>query len=56
MKNLQAYFFALMAVLTITLSSCDVIGDIFKAGMWASVIIIVLVILLILWLFRKIRR
>ncbi|WP_197088575.1 hypothetical protein [Rufibacter radiotolerans] len=56
MKNLQAYFVALMAVLTMTLSSCDIVGDIFEAGMWTSVIIIVLVILLILWLFRKIRR
>ncbi|GGK76938.1 hypothetical protein ACD591_05695 [Rufibacter glacialis] len=56
MKNLQAYFFALMLVLTLTFSSCDVIGDIFQAGMWTAVIIIVLVILLITWLFRKIRR
>ncbi|WP_183906757.1 hypothetical protein [Rufibacter immobilis] len=56
MKNLQAYFFALMAIVTLSLSSCDVIGDIFKAGMWASVIIIVLVVLLVLWLLRKIRR
>lgn len=55
MKNLQGYFFALMAVLTLTLSSCELVGDIFEAGMWAAVIIIVLIILLILWIYRKIR-
>lgn len=56
MKNLQAYFFAFMLILTMTLSSCDVIGDIFQAGMWTAVIIIVIVIALIMWLLRKIRR
>jgi hypothetical protein len=56
MKNLQAYFFTLMLVMTATLSSCELVGDIFEAGMWATVIIIVLVVLLILWLLRKIRR
>ncbi|WP_205500243.1 hypothetical protein [Rufibacter psychrotolerans] len=56
MKNLQAYFFSLMLVLTLSLSSCDVIGGIFKAGMWTAVIIIVIVVLLILWLLRRIRR
>ncbi|ALI98608.1 hypothetical protein [Rufibacter tibetensis] len=55
MKNLQAYFFAFMLVLTMTVSSCDVIGDIFQAGMWTAVIVIVLVIVLVLWLLRKIR-
>ncbi|MBC3540967.1 hypothetical protein ACFSC6_06870 [Rufibacter sediminis] len=56
MKNLQAYFFAFMLLITVTLSSCEMIGDIFKAGMWTAVIIIVLVIFLIMWLLRKIRR
>ncbi|RNI28792.1 hypothetical protein [Rufibacter latericius] len=55
MKNLQAYFFSFMLLLTMTLSSCDVIGDIFQAGMWTAVIIIVIVIALIMWLLRKIR-
>ena len=56
MKNLQAYFFAFMLMITMTLSSCDVIGDIFQAGMWTAVIIIVIVIALVMWLLRKIRR
>jgi Ni,Fe-hydrogenase I cytochrome b subunit len=56
MKNLQAYFFAFMLMITMTLSGCDVIGDIFQAGMWTAVIIIVIVIALVMWLLRKIRR
>ena len=55
MKNLKAYFAALLVMLTLTLSSCEVIGDIFKAGMWTAVILIVIVVLLIMWLFRAIR-
>ncbi len=45
-----------MLIMTVTLSGCDLIGDIFQAGMWAAVIIIVLVIALVMWLLRKIRR
>ncbi|MGV3538509.1 MAG: hypothetical protein ACO1OQ_01785 [Rufibacter sp.] len=56
MKNLQGYFFALMLLLTLSLSSCELVGDIFEAGMWTALIIIVLIIFLITWLFRKIRR
>lgn len=43
-------------LLATTLSSCELVGDIFKAGMWTAVIIIVLIVLLIGWLFRKLRR
>ncbi|MFC6997019.1 hypothetical protein [Rufibacter roseus] len=56
MKNLQGYFFALMMVMMVMMSSCDLIGGIFKAGMWTALILIILVVLLVVWLFRKIRR
>ncbi|MFC5271260.1 hypothetical protein [Adhaeribacter terreus] len=55
MKDLKAYFVALLVLLTFTLSSCELIGDIFKAGMWTAVILIVIVILIIMWLLRMIR-
>ena len=45
----------LLVLLTLTLSSCELVGDIFEAGMWTAVIIIVLVVLLIGWLVRKFR-
>lgn len=38
------------------LSSCEALGDIFKAGMWLGVIVVVLIIALVLWLIRKMRR
>ncbi|MFL5787550.1 MAG: phosphatidate cytidylyltransferase [Flavisolibacter sp.] len=45
-SNLWLYAVAL----AITLSSCQVVGGIFKAGVWVGIVIVVLVILLILWL------
>jgi hypothetical protein len=56
MKNIRVYFSLLFVLLAVSLSSCDVIGDIFEAGMWSALIIIVLIILLVTWLFRKLRR
>ena len=41
---------------TSLLSSCQAIADIFKAGMWVGVIVVVLVIALVLWLIGKMRR
>jgi hypothetical protein len=55
MKNLRAYFSAILILLVFTLSSCEVIGDIFKAGMWTAVIGIVIVVLIIMWILRAIR-
>jgi hypothetical protein len=40
----------------VLLSSCEMIGDIFKAGVYIGVFIVVIVIVLVLWLIRKIRR
>ncbi len=46
----------LMVVLTFTLSSCEAIGGIFKAGVWFGVIGIVVVIAIIFWLINKARK
>ncbi|GAB3538716.1 hypothetical protein GCM10027443_34230 [Pontibacter brevis] len=53
MKNIRVYFMTLLILLTFTLSSCEVIGDIFKAGMWTALIIIVIIVLIVVWIFRK---
>lgn len=37
-------------------SSCQAIGDVFKAGMWVGVIVVVLIIALVLWLIGRARR
>ncbi|MCX2741984.1 hypothetical protein [Pontibacter anaerobius] len=56
MKNIRAYVMTLLVLLTFTMSSCELVGDIFEAGMWTALIIIVLIVVLISWLFRKFRR
>lgn len=46
----------LVTLLLTTLTSCEVIGDIFKAGMFVGVFVIVLIVVLLLWIIRKVRR
>ncbi len=54
MKKLS--FLPIIAVLSVllSLSSCELIGDIFKAGVWVGIIIVVVIIAIVLWLIRKI--
>ena len=52
-KSILATFFVAAAFL---LSSCEAIGDIFKAGMWVGVIVVVLIVALVLWLIGKMRK
>ena len=56
MKNFRLYFISLLVLLSATMSSCEVIGDIFQAGMWTAVIIVLLIVLIVGWLISKMRR
>jgi hypothetical protein len=47
-KNSSLWLCALAIAMTI--SSCSVIGGIFKAGMWVGILVVVAIIGLILWL------
>lgn len=42
-----------VAIICSTLSSCELIGGIFKAGIWTGVIAIVVVVAIIIWLLSK---
>jgi hypothetical protein len=55
-KMRQLQFFNIMAIIMLvaSLSSCQVIGDIFRAGVWVGIIVVVLVIAAVFWLFRRI--
>ncbi|HYC29594.1 MAG TPA: phosphatidate cytidylyltransferase [Chitinophagaceae bacterium] len=53
-KNALIYGSLILALAS--LSSCEVIGGIFKAGIWVGVIIVVAIIALILWLVGRGRR
>jgi len=44
------------AFILFSFSSCQAIGDIFKAGMWVGVIVVVVIVALVLWLIGKARK
>ena len=49
--------FALCALLLVTplvLTSCTIVEDIFKAGVWVGVLLVIGVIVLLVWLVSKI--
>jgi hypothetical protein len=50
--TLNVGLFAMIA----SFSSCELVGDIFSAGMWVGVLIVVAVIALIIWLVGRGRR
>jgi hypothetical protein len=43
-------------MLMLTLNSCEVIGDIFSAGVYTGIIVVVLVIIVIIWLISKLGK
>lgn len=48
--------YTLTALLAITLlSSCELVGDIFKAGAYTGIIIVVIIIAVVIWLVSKFR-
>ena len=53
MQKLFLFYFILIVT---TLSSCEVIGDIFEVGVWVGVIIVVAVIALIWWIVSRFRK
>lgn len=54
MKKIFSHI-ALVLVLAVMLSSCDVIGGIFEAGFYTAIILLVIVVVLVVWLLRKFR-
>lgn len=53
MKNLPLSQLLIFALLATTLTGCELVGDIFEAGIWVGVIVVVLVIVFIFWIIRK---
>lgn len=52
--NILALIYTLLITFSVfSLTSCQAIGDIFKAGMWFGVIGVVLVVVLIVWIIGK---
>ncbi len=53
MKNFISPNVIIFTFLLLTMTSCEIIGGIFKAGVWVGIFIVVAVIVIIFWLFRK---
>jgi len=53
MKNLRLSQLLIFAIMAFTLTGCELIGDIFAAGIWVGVIGVVLVVILVFWIIRK---
>ena len=45
--------FTLLVISTMMLAGCELVGDIFQAGVWMGVILVILVVGLVVWLFSK---
>lgn len=53
---MQKTLLILFVFLTTMLTSCEVVGGIFKAGVWVGVLIVVAIIALIFWLVSRGRK
>jgi hypothetical protein len=51
MKN--SFYVLLFVMISISLTSCQVVGDIFKAGVWVGILAVAAVIGLIIFLISK---
>lgn len=49
----RMYWFPLLALL-LSLSSCKIIGGIFKAGVGTGIVLVVVVVALIVWILAKV--
>ena len=56
MNTLRLPLLFLLILFTFSLSSCDAIGTIFKAGAWTGIVGVFLVVLLLWFLVNKMRR
>ncbi len=53
-KNLS--LLTLLVILAVSSAGCEVVGGIFKAGMWVGVISVALILVVIFWIMGKMRR
>ena len=55
-KYNRFYAITLFMLIVTTMGSCQVIGDIFKAGVWVGVLLVIVVVAVILWLVGKSKK
>jgi hypothetical protein len=54
MKKSISALLSFLLIMSVMLSGCEVIGGIFKAGMWTATIIIVLIIAIVIYIISKV--
>lgn len=56
MKNNPLLSIFTFVLLALTFTGCELVGDIFEAGLWVGVILVVLVVVIIFWVIKKLFR
>lgn len=51
MKNLSAL--TILCMLTLSLTSCQLIGDIFKAGVWSGILLVVVIVGIVIFIIAR---
>jgi hypothetical protein len=55
MKKLNIIAVLMVLLLPILVTGCQVVGDIFKAGVWVGVLGVVLLVALVVWVIGKMK-
>jgi len=50
---MQRLNYVILAFFMLSLSSCELIGDIFEAGVWVGILMVAAVIALVIWLISR---
>ena len=53
---MHCYNYLALIVLLSTLTSCELVGDIFGAGVWTGLILVAVVVAIVIWLITRFRR
>jgi hypothetical protein len=56
MQRINYTFLSLLTIVLFFFSSCQAIGDIFKAGVWSGLILVAVVIAVIIFIISRFRK
>ncbi len=49
-------FTSVFVISLLSFTSCELVGDIFEAGIWTGIIVVILIVALIIYIITKMRR
>lgn len=49
-------YLPVIALMTLTMTGCEVIGDIFKAGIWVGVIIVIAILAVVAFIVKMFKK